>query len=148
MKAFKFRLQRIRDLREAKEKSKLIEFGKEQQKLSDEQQKLNLFQTEAELQVMDLRTERQQPFRVMDQSTSFRYMNRIARVIDYQNGVVRAQMNSVERARLRYLDAHRDTKVMDRLRNKRFQDWTREMLREEGKVLDEVGTRKQDRDEL
>jgi len=143
MKKFQFRLQRIRDLRLAQEKDKLSEFGKEQQKLSDEKQKLELFRSESQTQVNALREERGRPFTVWNQTISHHYLSRIGRVIDYQQGVIVKQSHSVEEARSRYLDAHRDTTILDKLRDKKHVEWTRDVLREEGKLLDEVGSRKQ-----
>lgn len=148
MKTFRFRLQRLRDLREAREKDKLTEFGREQRQLGLEEQRLTMFQDEASQQLEEMRVERNQPFAVWGQTASVRYLSRVDHVIDYQSARVAEQGRAVEQARNRFLDARRETEVLDRLREKHFDQWKRDSLREEGKVLDEIGSRKTDGDQI
>lgn len=148
MKAFKFRLQRLRDLREAREKDKLREFGREQRRLGVEEQRLTMFRGEAAQQMADMRDERNQPFAVWGQRASVSYLSRVDRVIDYQAGRVAEQERVAAQARNRFLEARRETEILERLREKHFDQWRRDALREEGKILDEIGSRKQDGDQL
>jgi flagellar protein FliJ len=142
MKKFAFRLKRVLDLRVAHEKMKLADFGREQQALRSESEKLALFQTEAESQFAEIRADRAAPFAVWNQNVNGRYLARIGRVVEFQSQRVRQQECSVETARLIYLDARRDTRVLEKLRETQWQDWNVESLREENNVLDEVGGRR------
>jgi flagellar export protein FliJ len=142
VKKFAFRLQRVLDIREAREKLKLAELGREQQRLLAEQQKLRLFETEKENQVSEIRQERSEPFKIWMQTTSQRYLQRVARVVEFQHGRVEEQNVAVVTARDHYVEARRETNVMERLREIKKDEWTHEGLLEEGKVLDEVGSRK------
>jgi len=142
MKRFSFRLQRILDLRAASEKARLADFGREQQRLFAEQQKLDLFVGEQITQIAEMRVGRSQPFAVWWQTMESRYLGRIGRVIEFQQQRVHTQTERTEGARGRYLDARRDTHVMENLRDKKREEWNQDVLREEGKVLDEVGSRK------
>lgn len=148
MKAFRFRLQRVRDLREAREKDKLTEFGREQRKLGLEQERLMMFRDEAAQQIAEMRGERRAPFPVWEQRASLNYLGRVDRVIEYQTTRVDEQGQAVEQSRERYLEARRETEVLERLREKHFDQWRRDLLREEGKILDEIGSRKTDGDSL
>lgn len=148
MNAFRFRLQRVRDLREAREKDKLTEFGREQRKLGLETERLTMFQSEARQQMDDMRVERMEPFAVWGQTASVRYLSRVEHVIAYQSARVSEQEQMVEQARLRFLDARRETEVLDRLREKHYEEWKRGMLHDEGKLLDEIGSRKRDGDQI
>ncbi|HEY3295746.1 MAG TPA: flagellar export protein FliJ [bacterium] len=141
MKKFTFRLQKVLALREAREKLRLGEFGREQQKLQDEQARLELFQTEREMQIRDTRSVREQPFSAWSQGISTRYMQRIGRVVDFQQTRVQTQEQALEQARHRYTEARRDTRILEMLREKKVDEWTRENLLDEAKVLDEVGSR-------
>ncbi|MBU0508914.1 flagellar export protein FliJ [bacterium] len=147
MKTFHFRLQRIRDLRHAREKDRLTELGREQKQLAYEEQRLDIFRGEAGSQLNEMKAERGQPFKVWRQTVSLRYMHRVDRVIEYQSARVVEQTHAVEKARDKYLDARRDTSILDRLREKKFGEWKRDELREEGKLLDEIGSRKRDGDQ-
>jgi flagellar FliJ protein len=142
MKKFAFRLQRVLDLREAQEKVRLGQLGAEQQRLNQEMQKLDVFKGEQVLQLQEARTGRMAPFSVWSQSQDCRYLGRISRVIDYQTGRVNVQKQSVEIARVNYVEARKDTRVLETLREKKMDEWKLERLREEGNILDEVGSRK------
>jgi len=142
MKKFQFRLQRVLKLREANEKLKLGELGREQQRLMDEQTRLELFQGEKELQIRETRAVREQPFSVWAQGINHRYLQRIGRVVEYQQTRVNEQKSAVEEARVTYTEARRETRVLEMLRDKKKEEWTREVLSEEAKELDEVGSRR------
>lgn len=142
MKRFSFRLQRILDLRAASERARLADFGREQQRLLAEQQKLDLFEGEQTTQIAEMRVGRSQPFAVWWQTMESRYLGRIGHVIEFQQQRVRTQTDCVEGARGRYLSARRDTSVMEKLRGKKLDEWKQDVLQEEGKILDEVGSRK------
>ncbi len=142
MKKFAFRLQRVLDIRAAREKIKLAEFGREQQRLVAEREKLELFTGEKELQLAEMQASVSEPFAAWAQHTNCRYLQRIGRVIEFQAGRVEAQSEAVEGARGRYVAARRDTQALEKLRETHFRDWTVESLRDEGRILDEVGSRK------
>jgi flagellar export protein FliJ len=142
MKRFAFRLQRILELRRAREKASLVELGREQQRLALENEKLDLFCNERELQLQETRVGRSKPFTAWAQAVNVRYLNRVGRAIEFQTHAVRRQETSVETARRRFHERRRDTQVLDHLRDKKQDEWRVDVLREEGKILDEVGSRR------
>jgi flagellar export protein FliJ len=142
VKKFAFRLQRVLDIRAAREKLKLADFGREQQRLASEQEKLDLFTGEQELQFAQMRASATEPFAAWSQHTNCRYLQRIGRVIEFQEGRVEAQTQAVEGARGRYIEARRDTQALEKLRETHFREWKGEWLRDEARTLDEVGSRK------
>lgn len=148
MKHFRFRLQRILDLRAAAEEQKLTLFGREQVRLRDEQQKLEMFRNEQQTQMLDVAADRQTPFSAWSQTATSRYLVRVARVIEFQTGRVEHQVGQMEAARRVYLNAHRDTTILERLHDKRQDEWTKDMLRDEGKTLDEIGSQARNREEM
>jgi flagellar export protein FliJ len=135
-------LQRVLDIRAAREKIKLAEFGREQQRLAAEREKLDLFTGEKELQLAEMRAGAAEPFSVWMQHTNCRYLQRIGRVIEFQEGRVASQSQAVDSARGRYIEARRDTQALEKLRETHFREWTGEWLRDEARILDEVGSRK------
>lgn len=147
MKRFAFRLQRILDLRRATEEQILAQFGREQMRLRDEQLRLTLFRDEQETQMTEVATDRQEPFTVWSQAATCRYLQRVSRVIEFQSGRVAQQCGQVDAARGVYLRARQDTTILERLREKRHADWLKDELRDEGKILDEIGSPPRDREE-
>jgi flagellar FliJ protein len=144
MKRFVFRLQRILELRQAREKASLAELGRELQRLTQENQKLDLFRGEEEAQINETRAGRAEPFTAWSQTTNVRYLQRVGRAIEFQTNTVRHQGRSVDAARNRFHERKRDTQVLDQLREKKRDEWRTDALREEAKILDEVGSRRKD----
>jgi flagellar FliJ protein len=144
MKRFVFRLQRILELRQAREKASLAELGRELHRLRQENQKLDLFRGELEVQINETRTARADSFAAWTQAVNARYLRRVDRAIEFQTDTVARQERSVEAARSRFHERKRDTKVLDQLRDKKRDEWWTDVLREEAKALDEVGSRRKD----
>ena len=70
-----------------------------------------------------------------------KYLERLDRVIDYQKGAVTNQEESVSVARGSYVKAHRDTESLEKIHEKKINEWKAETIRDEGHVLDEHGMR-------
>jgi flagellar export protein FliJ len=145
MKKFSFRLQRILDLRGAREKQRLSEFGQQQQILKREHDKLDLFHGEQQAQLEEMQLSRAQEFAAWSFQAGQRYVVRIGRVLEMQTQRVHGQEKAVEAARETYLAARRDTSVLEHLRERRREEWEKMIVQEEGKVLDEVGLRRHER---
>jgi flagellar export protein FliJ len=144
MKRFAFRLQRILELRRAREKASLAELGRELQRLLQENQKLDLFRGEQEAQIHETRVGRSESFTAWTQAANVRYLQRVGRAIEFQTGIICRQEKNVDAARGRFHERKRDTQVLDQLREKKRDEWRADALREEGKILDEVGSRRKD----
>ncbi|RQV98016.1 flagellar export protein FliJ [bacterium] len=141
MKKFKFRLQRILDVRTVQEKVKFTLLGQERMKLEDEKYKLDLFEKESDSQIEQIRSEKQQPFTAWSQQANTGYLKRLDRVIEYQKSAVSNQEEAVTNARGSYVKAHRDTESLEIMHEKKLNDWKAETIREEGHALDEHGMR-------
>jgi flagellar export protein FliJ len=141
MKKFKFRLQRVLDIRTVQEKAKLTALGQERIKLDSEQRKLDIFVRESGAQIEQIRQEQSQPFRCWTQQTNSRYLKRLDRVIQFQKNAVNEQEKQVLRARSKYEKAHRDTESLEKVHDKKVDEWKLEVNREECIELDEHGTR-------
>ena len=145
MKKFSFRLQRILDLRGAREKQRLGELGRQQQTLRREQDKLELFHGEQRAQLEEMQISRAREFIAWSFQSGQRYMVRIGRVLEMQTQRVHGQEKAVEVARETYLEARRETSVLEHLRDRRREEWDKMTQQEEGKVLDDVGLRQCER---
>lgn len=142
MKRFIFRLQRILELRRARENASLAELGRELQRLTLENEKLDLFSTERDSQLQETRDGRSEPFTAWTQTANIRYLERVGRAIEFQTHAVRRQETNVCTVRRRFHERRRDTQALEQLRDKRKGEWQVDVLREEGKILDEVGSRR------
>lgn len=137
MKKFRFRLDRVLDVRKVRQREKLGRLGAETRKLDTEQDKMRIFVNEAGSQTEAVRLEQAQPFTAWVHCSNHRYLDRVRRVIDFQREVVNAQERQVQMARNEYIEARRDTKVLEKLKESKLSVWKQEAEREEIKTLDE-----------
>jgi flagellar export protein FliJ len=65
---------------------------------------------------------------------------RIGEAIDHADGDVDKARDQVDKARVKLVERKRDQRAIELLRERRFQTWMRDYYRDEGKVLDDIGT--------
>jgi flagellar FliJ protein len=142
MKRFRFSLEKVLDLRKHREREAEVELGRAIGELTEIENKIkalalektraakerfSLNNTTIEIQSYDLYIMR------LDQSKD-RLLEEAAK----------AELK-VEAARAVYLEASRDRKAVDKLKEKRGTEYRREMFAEETKVLDDVSDGKRAR---
>ena len=148
MKKFAFRLQKVLDVHKLHEREKLGMLGKEQNLLEMEKMKLELFRRETETHIDSVRAEQGQPFKIWSQNLNQSYSRRIRGIVEYQQGQVVRQHQAVENARTHYIEARRDTKKIEQIKEKRFDDWKKDFDREETNMLDEFASRSHEGNEV
>lgn len=141
MKRFRFAFERLLKLRKSQVEMRSAELGQERLKLDQEMHKLKLFRSEADAQVAEMRTARLDSFCAGDQCVGAKYLARVGRVIDFQQGAVGRQQSRVEVAQARLIGARRDTQIMEKLKDKKQAEWQAVTSREETAQLDEIGVR-------
>ena len=135
MKRFRFSLEKILDLRKHREREAEVELGRAIGEL-----------TEIENKIKTLALEKTRAAK-----ERFSLNNTIMEIQSYELYIVRLDHSrdrlleeaakaelKVEAARTVYLEASRDRKVFDKLKEKQETEYRREMLIEDTKVLDDV----------
>jgi flagellar FliJ protein len=134
MKRFRFRLQRILDVRvQIRDKAR---------------QELVRCNHERDVQLSVLRGLEQEYRRVsIEEGGTYSagelvllgtYSERLQIQIRQQQEVVATAIKEAELAQERYVAASREAKALEMLREKKLQEYTEQMLREEGAMLDEL----------
>ncbi len=139
--AFEFRYQRVLDVRNIEEQVELGEFGKIQKKVSSEQKKLDSLNDEIQKnlqksrQIFDGRINRQ--YFLQQQS----YLNFLEKSFLQQKNIVKKWRQKLQKQRQRLIEASQRKKVLEKLKEKKLQQFQEKLQLEEQKIVNEVGTR-------
>jgi flagellar FliJ protein len=142
MLRFRFRLKRVLDLRvqirdEARQELVLRNSERDQQicilaQLQDEFLQLGLVPGGT--------------YSASDISRLAAYAERLTVAIDRQKVLVAEAIKAAEEAQERYIEASKEAKTLEMLRDKKLEEFRVEELREEGALLDEIAVQKVARD--
>jgi flagellar FliJ protein len=134
MKRFRFRLQRVLDLRvqiRDEARQELVRCNAER-----EHQVCVLAQLQDEFFQLGLAEGGM--YYASDLTRLGAYAERLTVAIDRQKVVVAEAIKAVEQAQARYIETSKDAKTLEMLRDKKLQEFQAEQLREEALVLDEL----------
>jgi flagellar FliJ protein len=146
MRRFNFRLQKIMDIREKLKEIKKIELSKRAQEYNIEVMKLN-----------NLKGKKEQTIYEMKQKITngdFSMIDFYDKYIDSNNKLQRYQLESIKekekpfkKALNEYLEKDREVKVLKNYKEKLYKDYTRDVINEEQKIMDDlIGGRRGEED--
>jgi flagellar FliJ protein len=138
MKRFAFRLQRVLDIRSRIRDERRQELGARQAELQREEALL----AELEAELLLARIEEGGTYSASELQMVGAYAIRLRSQIERQLVRIEGAKQAVEEARARYIEATKDTQVLEKLREKRREEYTQEVLLEEGRNLDEVAVQR------
>ncbi len=147
MKSFKFKLQPVLHHRQKKEdilKKELAEakslFEKERAVLDRLTSKLSDIQAE-------LRHKQQSSFTASEAASYSTYLTRVEREIDVQTIKLTDIAVEVKRAQGRLIEASRDKKIMEKLQEKKYEEYKVEADKAEQTLIDEIATMRYNRND-
>jgi flagellar FliJ protein len=136
MRRFNFNLQRILDLREHREQEAKIELGKAISALTLIEQRIEAVTLERARAMMDRYSHSMAEFRSYDN-----YIRRLEQTTEkLQKEAALAELEVNEKRDL-FIEASRDRKVLDKVRERRRREYRKELFAEEIKELDDTGSR-------
>jgi flagellar FliJ protein len=138
MKRFKFRLQRILDIREQIRDEARQELGRRNAVLAHEQSVLGGLEAE----LLRLNAGENGIVTASELLLTGAYAQRIQKLIEQQALKVEEARKAVVEAQERYIQANKDAKALEMLREKRRVEYDHEVLKEEINQLDEVATQR------
>jgi flagellar FliJ protein len=143
MKRFRFRLQRVLDLRVQIRDEARQELVRRNQ---ERDYQINILR---HLEDEYRRTSIQEggTYSAGDLVLLGTYCARLQKQIEHQQEVVAKARKEAEQAQERYVETSRDAKALEMLREKKLQEHTEQMLREEGAMLDEIAIQRAGRSE-
>lgn len=138
MPRFKFRLERVLDVRKSQEEREKMAFAEREAALAREKRRL----AAAERAYQDaLEADgRDEPRSVEDLLRQLARRERLLRDIGQAQADLAAAAEAWRVARDRLIEARKKRRVLDRLRERRHETWRLEEARAEQAILDEMGT--------
>jgi flagellar FliJ protein len=134
MKRFKFRLQRILDIREQIRDEARQELGRRNALLAQEQSVL----TRLEGELLRLNGASDGIVTAGNLLLTGAYALRVQKMIEQQSVKVEEARKAVVQAQERYFQANKDARALEMLRDKKRAEYDQEVLKEEINQLDEV----------
>ena len=138
MKRFRFRLQRVLDIRvqfrdEARQELVLLNAERDQQ--------ISVL-NQLELEFAKLGLKEGGTYSANELVALGAYGERLTIAIDQQKIVVAKAIQAADAALVKYIEASRDAKAIEMLKDKRLGEFNAEEAREEGKLLDEIAVQR------
>ena len=138
MRRFEFSLQKVLDYRQRREEQAISAFAEAQAKLMHEQAVLRKLLIDREECLR--RSPRHQHLEVEMLDVEQTYLSALEGRIEAQRERVAEAEKVLEEKRQALMQAQRERKALERLREKHHEQWRQEMLRIEQKALDELAT--------
>lgn len=138
MRTYKFSMEKVLEWREDLEKTSMEKFATAQNDLH--QEKLVLDNLIKEYEVVKEKTLRYKNINEMKQLQL--YKQNIEDNIEYQNVVIAKKALALEKLRIELVEAQKDRKIMEKLKEKDFDSYQDNLRLEEQKFLDEMAVLK------
>lgn len=96
-----------------------------------------MFTNERDVQCVTMEATFKKEFRVADRQTDWKYLERIDRIVGYQSGVVKEYKQHEHAARLKFMEARQKSLGLDKLGDKKREEWQKELISLEQKIADD-----------
>ena len=136
--AFNFKFQSILDLKTRLEDQKKSKYGEANEELKRQKDKLNVLLEEREYQYNLMRDKGKNGLTPNELIVYNNYMERLKRSIEIQNVVVEKAKKAVEQARLELVEAAKQRKMFETLKEKQLEEYWEDYYKKEQAQLDEI----------
>ncbi|MBM3324448.1 MAG: flagellar export protein FliJ [Calditrichaeota bacterium] len=138
MKRFRFRLQKVLDVRRIRERQEQEKLQQAIRRRMQEEKRLDVLEKEVKDILQIMRQKQQTPFEAWAYVADARYRGRVeqAKVVQLQRIEEASRLENSRRQD--FTAARRQTRVLEKLKEVRHEEWKREASRQEDKMLDEV----------
>ena len=142
MKQFQFRLQKVMETTRIKEEIKKRELAKAMQKLRDNEAQLETLLGELEEHISYIEScHKRSTLKVSELSYLSGYMEKLGREILAQTKKIARLAEEVRVYREKLMEITKDKKVLERLKDKKYEEFKKKLRSMEQKFMDEVSTR-------
>lgn len=138
MRKFKFSLQRVLRVKEIREDQQKEKFQEAQQYKQKQQEQLDQMMNEKEKVCSDLKSKCAHPLKVHQLRTYYNYLDRLDDHITHQEQELKKAEDMLEKERQKWIEAQKEKKIMEKLKERKWQDHRQEWFKREQKRLDEL----------
>ncbi len=136
--AFSFKFQSILDLKQRIEDQKKSKYGEANEELKNQKDKLNVLIEERDYQFDLMREKGKEGVTPKELIVYNNYMDRLKRSIEIQTVVVEKAKVAVEKARQELVEAAKQRKMFETLKEKKLEEYWEDYYKKEQAQLDEV----------
>lgn len=136
--AFSFKFQSILDLKQRIEDQKKSKYGEANEELKNQKDKLNVLIEERDYQFDLMREKGKEGVTPKELIVYNNYMDRLKRSIEIQTVVVEKAKVAVEKARQELVEASKQRKMFETLKEKKLEEYWEDYYKKEQAQLDEV----------
>jgi len=136
--AFKYKFQSILDLKTRIEDQKKSKYGEANAELNRQQEKLDVLFDERTYQIELMREKGKNGVTPKELIVYNNYMERLKRSIEIQKVVVDRAKKAAEQARLELVEAAKQRKMFETLKEKQMEEYWEDYYRKEQAQLDEI----------
>ena len=140
-KAFSFSLERVLDIRRHKEDQQAIILGKAKSALQKEQQKLSQFNVQKETMLNDSETMNTDTMNLNALKISGGYLQQLNQNIGKQENQIHLNNKKVSIERNKLNEVVKDKKIVEKLKEHKFEDHRLQVVKDEQRSDDEVAVR-------
>jgi flagellar FliJ protein len=138
MRKFEFRLQSVLDYRQTLEDARLRDFAEAQAKVYEQNEYLKRKFAEEDKGKLDLKAMNEDHLNVIQIRLQMSHLAAIARQIQLGYQELQMRMRLQEDARLALIEARKNRRALELLKEKKHKAWEQEARREEQKMFDEI----------
>lgn len=139
MHPFRFRLATLLKFRAMQKEQAQLTFMQAVTRVKEEQQKLHFLQDRLADALQNARSEREQRVVVEKLKLFEYYFDKLKKDIEKQTQSLEAAINEQHQCLKRLEEAVKQHRVVEKFREKKWQQYQTEVLQEEQKLLDEIG---------
>lgn len=136
--AFNFKFQSILDLKTRLEDQKKSKYGEANEELKRQKDKMQVLLEERDYQYENMRDKGKTGLTPKELITYNNYIERLKRSIEIQKVVVDRAQKAVEQARLELVEAAKQRKMFETLKEKKLEEYWEEYYKKEQAQLDEI----------
>lgn len=136
--AFNFKFQSILDLKTRLEDQKKSKYGEANEELKRQKDKMQVLLEERDYQYENMRDKGKTGLTPKELITYNNYIERLKRSIEIQKVVVYRAQKAVEQARLELVEAAKQRKMFETLKEKKLEEYWEEYYKKEQAQLDEI----------
>ncbi|KNY28380.1 flagellar export protein FliJ [Pseudobacteroides cellulosolvens] len=138
MAKFKFRLQPLLNIKIQLEDSAKNELGKAVQKLEEEKEIAKSLLRHREKYINEFQEKTSKMVRIDELRSYTMYISRLAKNIDDQNKNIKDASDNVDKYREELIKIVKERKILETLREKKYNEYLIEMSKDEQKRMDEI----------
>ncbi|MFC1513499.1 flagellar export protein FliJ [candidate division KSB1 bacterium] len=138
MKRFNYRLQRVLDIKNTIEEVKRRDFLTAQSKLIDEENELKKIFEIRENYQKDLSEQEKREIDLKIIQLYYNFFNSLELRMKYQNNMINLAKEEMEKRREILVEAVKETKVLEKLKEKKLEEYNYEAGKEEQSINDEI----------